>query len=300
MIHAGANQLGSKEPRFREVPPMTPPNDRPEILVVKQRPSRGPKGIALPLIAVLVAGAALIMRSTCSDWRGFSQEFQHRIAFLFTQKDKPLTLVTKAELPKPDEKKLKEKQPEEKTAATIAPSPWDDIQNSADKAKAEREEAEQIKAKAAEDLAMSPPPPTIRRGQPINPAQFAEIQRRRAEAIGQMQVRMEEHQRRVEDMFRRQGDPRNDFDQMVRRQAEVQRQFTQNFARMGQRGIRNVPPGFGNFAPPPPPPQPQPPGMNRDKDSLPVQPQIQEDSGEEVRDGVRFVWKRRTVIIGGR
>jgi hypothetical protein len=265
---------------------MTPPINRPQVIVVPHRQRRGPKGLALAIAVMLIATVGLVLRATVSDWRGLSQEAQHRVGSWFASAAKPPTLVAKATTSKPEVPNIV---PPEKEKVE-APSPWDDIKKSAEKAKADREEVERIKAKAAEELDKNPPPPLntpFRRGRAFDPAVIAELQRRHAEAVRQMQAEMGDHQRLFEDM--------------IRRQAGAQQRFLDEFARNAPRGFGNLPPGFENFGRPLPGmdrmrlPQPPRPGINRED---PAEPRIQEDSGEEVRDGVRMKWKTRVIILG--
>ena len=266
---------------------MTPPNKRPQVIVIPVRQRRAPKGLGVAIAVMLIATTGLMLRATVSDWRGLSQEAQHRIGSWFAPTAKPPTLVAKVTAAKPEASKAVP------PVEVKAPSPWDDIKKSAEKAKADREEVERIKAKAAEELDKNPPPPLntpLRRGRAFDPAIVAEMQRRHADAVRQMQEQMGDHQRLFEDM--------------IRRQAGAQQRFLDEFARNAPRGLGNLPPGFENFARPLPgmdrmrlPQQPRP-GIGREDPAEPGQPQIQEDSGEEVRDGVRMKWKTRVFILG--
>ena len=253
---------------------MIPANERPRVIVLPHRPSRGSKGLVLAVVVLLVATVGLVVRATVSDWRGLTQEVRYRAGSWFAHAAKPPTLVAKVDSSKPEVPKAVAPK------ADQAPSPWDDIKNSAEKAKTEREEAERIKARAAEELDKNPPPLNVpfRRGRAIDPAVLAELQRRHAEAVRQMQAQMDDHQRL--------------FEEMIRRQSGAQRRFMEEFARNAPRGFGNLPPGFENFARPPRP------GINRDNQVLPGEPQIHEDAAEEVRDGVRLKWKTRVIILG--
>ena len=277
---------------------MNPPSERPEVIVVPHRPRRWSKGFGLPILIILVATVGLGLRAASPNWRGLSDELRGRFGSLFARREAPAEpiAIAKADTPpvatpKPaaDEAKREAAKPE--VAKPKEETAWADIQHEADKPQGpKRAEAEKLKDKAAEDLANSPPPPP--RAQRINPnaaALMAEMQRRRAGAFRDLEAQMEEHQKL--------------FDQMARRHAEMQQRFAQDFARNAPRGFGNLPPGFGRFGAPLPgmdrmlPPLP---GMDRMLPPLPGQPQIREDSGEDVRDGVRRVWKTRIVIMGQR
>lgn len=248
---------------------MNPPQERPRIILVPHRPRRLAKRLAVPIVVMMAATVGLALRAANPDWRGLSGELRGRVGSLFRQRETPPIVIAKADVtpsPKPAAEAPKPKEPDA----------WDDIRRAADKLKAEREEAERLKDEAAKDLAKNPPPP--RQG-PLNPnraAALAEMQRRHAAAVRQMQGRMDEHQRM--------------FDEMVRRQAEAHRRFTEEFARGAPRGFGNPPPGFGGPLP----------GMDRMFGPLPGQPQIHEDSGEDIRDGVRRTWRTRVIIVNGR
>jgi hypothetical protein len=266
---------------------MNPPSKRPEIIVVPHRPRRWSKGFGLPILIILVATVGLGLRAASPNWRGLSDELRGRLGSLFARREAPSEpiAIAKAETPpvaapKPaaEEAKPEVAKPKDQTA-------WDDIQHEADKLKAERAEAEKLKEQAAEDLANSPPPPPRRRAQ-INPngaAFIAEMQRRNA-AFRQMDAQM-----------------RGDLEAHQRMFDEMRQRFAQDFARNAPRGFGNLPPDFGRFAAPLPgmdrmiAPLP---GMDRMIAPLPGQPRVHEESGEEVRDGVRRVWKTRIVIMG--
>jgi hypothetical protein len=245
---------------------MNPPQERPRIVMAPHRPPRLAKRLALPLVVILVATLGLALRAANPDWRGLSDEMRGRLGSLFGRREKtPLVIARSDAAPSP---KPAASKPKDQDA-------WDDIQRAADKLKADREEAERLKDKAAEDLAKNPPPP---RHGPVNPnraAAIAEMQRRHAEAFRRMEAHMDEHQRL--------------FDEMVRRRAEAHRRFTEEFARAVPRGFGNPPHGFDGPLP----------GMDRMLAPLPgqPQPQIHEDSGEEVRDGVKRTWRTRVLIM---
>ena len=253
---------------------MNSPDERPQIIVVPYRPRRLAKRLVVPIVVMIVAIVGLGLRAANRDWRGLSDELRSRAGSLFARRETPPIVIAKAEAPPLAAPKPK--------PVVEAPKPkeddaWADIRSAADKLKADREEAERLKDQAADDLAKSPPPtPWRARVNPNRAAALAEMQRRQAQMIRQMQAEMPDHQRL--------------FDEMVRRQAEAHRRFTEEFARNMPRGFGNFPPGFDGPLP----------GMDRMIPPLPGQPQIHEDSGEEVKDGVKRTWRTRIIIMNVR
>ena len=252
---------------------MNHPDERPAILVVPHRPSRLSKRLALPILVMIVATVGLAIRAANPDWRGLSDELRSRAGALFARRETPPITIAKAlpppiSAPKPEAAADKAKPKE--------PDAWADIQRESEKRKADRQEAEKLKEKAAEDLANNPPLPGRGLINPNRAAALAQMQRRHAEMIRQMEAGMPDHQRL--------------FDEMVRRQTEAHRRFAEEFARNAPRGFGNLPPGFDAPLP----------GMDRMFGPLPGQPQIQEESGEDVKDGVKRTWRTRVIIVNVR
>ena len=264
---------------------------------------------------MFLAATALAMRTVSPDWRGLWQEIGARAGSLVARKPpaKKAEPVALAKVETPPTPKPSAKQAEADAGAKQAEkdqAAWDAIKQDAEKAEADRAEAEKIKEKAAEDLANTPPPPPIPRngGRMVaDPALFAELRRRQMQAMQEM---MEDQQRM--------------FEQLAQMQGGRERQMLEEFARArppgfgnAPQGRRNPPQGLGDmprtfgdpfqafnqfFAPLP--------GMDRMNGPLPGMdrlnvpgrghPQMQEDSGEDVRNGVRRVWRRRVIQFGGR
>ncbi len=287
---------------------MNEPANRPDLIVIPHKASRFPARIALPIAVLSLAMFGLVLRAASPDWRGLWQEasLRGRSFFAATPKPRPVKPspeLAKAEVPRPAAPVEKPKPaPEAKpTPDPKADAAWDDIKRDAEKAQAELDEAENLKEKAAEDLAKNPP----RRRIGPDPALLAEMQRRQAEMIRQMEALMGEPQRDFDEMVRGQlgallGDQDRRVDEILRGQNQRRARMMDELAR--RRRMPNAMPDFGNFGPPLPgmdrmiPPLP---GMDRMAPPLPGQPRVHEESGEEVRDGVRRTWKTRIVVIGG-
>lgn len=290
---------------------MDTPNKRPDVIMIPHRPGRSSRRLILPIGVMLLAALALTLRATSRDWRGLWQEIGFRAESLFARKAKaakPAVELAKAEHPAEPAKAEDQKDKAAPAGASKdKAAAWDNIKRDVEKAQADRDEAERIKKKAAEDLAKNPPPPpTGPRGlRQLNPAQIAEIQRQRAEMLRQMQAQMEDHQRRFEEMVREQ------FGRQGQEMEPLLRGLPRGFGNLPRGlGFNDLPQGFGAL-----PPEfeeffkPLPgmdrmnrplPGMARGNPGQRNQPQVQEDSGEKVIDGVRWKWRtRRTTMIGG-
>lgn len=269
---------------------MESPTDRPQVIIVQHRPSPFRWRVMLPFVVMLAAMTGLALRASSPDWRGLWQELGDRVAsisFKTPKAEKPAKALAKVEKVDPPAPKVEPK-PAPAPPEPVKPKPddaaWDAIKKDAEKAQAERDEAEKLKEQAAEDLAKNPPPPSFRRGRMMpDPAIIAEMRRRQAEMMREMDERMAErmadHQRRFADGFRR--------------QAEQQARMMDELAKRGFA----APPGFGDFGAllpgmdriVPNPPQPRPG----------AEPRILEDSGEEIKNGVKHTWRIRIVTNGG-
>lgn len=262
------------------------PTPRPDVIVVPHRASRLPKGFVPPLLVMILAVVGLSIRAMNPDWRGLTQEAGGRIGSLFASRAaapaRPIAAKVNPAPPKPDLAVAVKPAPEPPKVATPKPAPapaaWDEIRRDAEKAKADRAEVERIKAKADEELANAPMPPP-RRNRNNNPAAM----RMQQEAVmRQMQALMADHQ--------------NEFDRMVLARRAQQERFLREFRQNGPRG-------FGGFDRMPPMPRDffnaPLPGMERmiPPPPLPGQPDVKEESGEEVRNGVKRTWRTRTFIM---
>ncbi len=250
------------------------PGRRPDVIVIPHRPRRWPKGIVLSLMAMTCGVVVLGIRAAQPDWRGLIQETRGRAGSWFVASNPAVKAEALKPVPPAAKALAKAKIPARPEAAAPRKEKdaWDEIRREAEKAKADRDEAERIKNRAESELAEATPPPPRWRGR-MNPAVAAEIRRRQAAMMMQMEAQMAEQQARM----------RNEI---LRFQNDQMRMF-EDFARR--------PPGLGPGAFPG---FDRPlPGMDRMMEPLPGRPIVQERSGQDVRDGVRWSWRTRIVIL---
>ena len=266
---------------------------RPDVIVIPHRPSSMPRGLAWPLLLIVVAGLGLAIRASISDWRGLFEEARSRVAAAFSRKPAaPPPQLARADRPARANRPVETNTPATPPVAQAPPAAvegpkraWDDIRDAAEKKQAERAELEKIKEKAAEDLARTPPPPDrIRRP---NPALLAQMQQRQIEALRQMQ------QMQLRGMRDLAAGHHQQFERMIREHNERMREFERAFGGNFGMGVPNRPfpgfdraPAFPNFGP-----------VLIDPPDLPPGATVHEDSGEEVKDGVRRTWRKRVVIV---
>jgi hypothetical protein len=253
----------------------------PNVIVIPHRAGSLPKGMIAPILVMLVAVVGLTVRAMNPDWQGLMQEARGRVSSMLAARPavtkKP---IAKESTPKPKPKPdLAVAAKPAEPAKTKAPEMWDDIRKDAEKAKADRAEAERIKAQAEKDLANAPIPPPHRRNLRPNPADIAAILRQHHEMVRQMEAHMDRQQKL--------------FEQMIRAQRGQQERIMREFGLPDPQwfgGATPWPPAPGLFAPLP--------GMDRMNQPLPGQPSIKDESGEDVRNGVKRTRRTRTIILG--